>query len=136
MREIQRLISTVRARIPEANRKHFPEKKNRLRVEPTKTETPIQLEDSFPIIVWHNEVPNDFCLYTDVLDPTAAYVYIKAEGDELRATLVVSYEREDQEFSKPQLLDPSLDDNQIADHLIDLVVNASRRIRQPIALSA
>ena len=132
MKEIRRLLSTVRARMPEANSKHFPAKKNGLKVQPEKMEFNQFLS---PPVHWHNEVPNDFCLYRDVLDPTAAYAYVKAEGEELRATLVISYEWEDQEFSQPQLLDASLDDSQLADQLIDLVVSASGRLREPIASS-
>ncbi len=77
----------------------------------------------------HNRIGTmtyDFCVYTNVCEPTAAYLYVMSDDTSLRATLVVSDGWDVKERRDPQLLDASLEGNEIADRLIELVLNASR----------
>jgi len=123
MRDLRPLIELLRIRTTNEKKLRFHGKK-RLKVEPKKTEV-IELWNSPRICVWHNDVRNDFCVYNNVLDPTAAYVYVTACGDALTSTMVVSFDWDVKEYHQPQLLDASLDDGQIADQLIEAVLNAS-----------
>lgn len=126
MTNLHNLVEVITARVSDENNLRF-RGKNRLKVERTKIDV-VQMCNKPPMAYWHNDVQNDFCIYTDVLDPTAAYVYVTVGEDALRSRLVVSDGWDVKDYRDLRLLDASLDDNQIADQLIESVLNASHEV--------
>jgi hypothetical protein len=122
MTDLNTLISVVNAHAANENKVRFGGK-DKLKVEQNKIEV-TKLEQRV-VWDWHYGVPNDFCVFIDVLDPHAAYVFVKLEDDVLKRTLVVSDGKDYRDYRELPPLERSLDENEIARQLIESVVAAT-----------
>ncbi|MCP9494168.1 MAG: hypothetical protein MSG64_06910 [Pyrinomonadaceae bacterium MAG19_C2-C3] len=122
MKNLNTLISAVNAHAFSENAIRF-NGNERIKVEQEKIEV-VEWKQGI-LSGWHHEVPNDFCIFSDVLDSCAAYVYVKLKGEKLICTLVVSDGTGNEKKSELPPLENSLDDNDIAQRLIKYFVAAS-----------
>lgn len=122
MTDLNTLISVVNAHAADENRVRFGGR-DILNVEQNKIEV-TKLEQRI-VWDWHYGVPNDFCVFIDVLDPHAAYVFVRLEDDVLKRVLVVSDGEDYRNHQELPSLEKSLDDNEIARQIIESVVAAT-----------
>ena len=122
MTDLNTLISVVNAHAASENNVRF-SGKDRIKVEEKKRE--VTVLDQRVEVYWHYGVPNDFCVFIEVLDPRAAYVYVRLEDENLSRTLVISDGMDYFERRELSPLERSLDDNQIARQLVEAVVTST-----------
>ncbi len=126
MTNLNTLVSVLQIRVTDENNVRFGGK-TRLKVEVPKLEI-VDLKHRV-LIEYHSGVQNHFCVFIDTFDDAhcAAYVYVWEQEETLKCTLRISDTEGEREPEGLADIPKSLDDDDIAQRLIDSLIDGTER---------